>query len=420
MNWHQGAHDMKFGGEFLRVQRHQELVAEPPRHLRLQHAAVGRRAGAPLPGRRLGRPVALGHQRPRAVPAAVRHQLPPRLPGRHRRGRRWRCGSATTGASASNLSVNFGVRYDADWGATNPPRRDRHGDHDRQRPRVGRLRLQDRHPRPEQRRAARRLCLQRRRQRRPGDSRRQRPLLQHAGVERDLQPPVLQPARSRRRSCRTGPGFMENPTRGVTAEDYLSGSGAGAGQAPRIIADDYVMPYSWQSSIGFQKQLGRGDGLRRRPDLPRRAQPGARPRPEPVLRSGHRLQPRSGDRSGGPIRSTARSSGWRARARPRPLLLATLVHAPVQEQLPGRRHLHAHPAPQRQHHRLRHPGQQPVRPRRRLVALDRLPARHVPRQRHRQPAVADDASAPRSSTDRAATTTPRCPAGRTASRARTA
>ena len=25
---------------------------------------------------------------------------------------------------------------------------------------------------------------------------------------------------------------------------------------PRIIADDYVMPYSWQSSIGFQKQLG--------------------------------------------------------------------------------------------------------------------------------------------------------------------
>ena len=33
-----------------------------------------------------------------------------------------------------NLSVNFGVRYDADWGATNPPWRHRHRDPDRQRP----------------------------------------------------------------------------------------------------------------------------------------------------------------------------------------------------------------------------------------------------------------------------------------------
>ena len=64
-------------------QGHEELVAEPPRHLRVLHPAVGRRAGAALPGRRLERPVALGHQRPRAVPAAVRHQLPPGLPRRH-------------------------------------------------------------------------------------------------------------------------------------------------------------------------------------------------------------------------------------------------------------------------------------------------------------------------------------------------
>jgi hypothetical protein len=52
-----------------------------------------------------------------------------------------------------------------------------------------------------------------------------------------------------------GPGFMENPTRGVTAEEYLSGQVA-VTQAPRIIASDYVDPYSWQSSLGFQKQLG--------------------------------------------------------------------------------------------------------------------------------------------------------------------
>lgn len=58
-----------------------------------------------------------------------------------------------------------------------------------------------------------------------------------------------------------GPGFMENPTRGVTAEAYLSGAVAAPVQAPRIIADDYVMPHSWQSSIGFQKQLGASMGV---------------------------------------------------------------------------------------------------------------------------------------------------------------
>ena len=49
---------------------------------------------------------------------------------------------------------------------------------------------------------------------------------------------------------------MENPTRGVTAEDYLSGTVPAPVQTARIIASDYVMPSSWQSSIGFQKQLG--------------------------------------------------------------------------------------------------------------------------------------------------------------------
>ena len=57
-----------------------------------------------------------------------------------------------------------------------------------------------------------------------------------------------------------GPGFMENPTRGVTADDYLSGR-VFVTQAPRIIASDYVDPYSWQSSIGFQKQLGPAMGF---------------------------------------------------------------------------------------------------------------------------------------------------------------
>ena len=53
-----------------------------------------------------------------------------------------------------------------------------------------------------------------------------------------------------------GAGFMENPTRGITAEQYLSGLVPAPIQTARIIADDYVMPSSWQSAIGFQKQLG--------------------------------------------------------------------------------------------------------------------------------------------------------------------
>ncbi len=58
-----------------------------------------------------------------------------------------------------------------------------------------------------------------------------------------------------------GPGFMENPTRGITADDYLSGRVPAPAQAPRVIADDYVMPYAWQSSLGFQKQLGSAMGF---------------------------------------------------------------------------------------------------------------------------------------------------------------
>jgi hypothetical protein len=58
-----------------------------------------------------------------------------------------------------------------------------------------------------------------------------------------------------------GPGFLENPTRGITADDYLSGRVPAPAQAPRVIADDYMMPYAWQSSLGFQKQLGSAMGF---------------------------------------------------------------------------------------------------------------------------------------------------------------
>ncbi len=52
------------------------------------------------------------------------------------------------------------------------------------------------------------------------------------------------------------PGFIEDPTRGLTEDDYLSGRVPLPPQAARIIDPDTKMPYTWQNSLGFQKQLG--------------------------------------------------------------------------------------------------------------------------------------------------------------------
>lgn len=52
------------------------------------------------------------------------------------------------------------------------------------------------------------------------------------------------------------PGFLQDPTRGRTPQDFLSGRYPLPPQAPRVIAHDYRMPYTWQSILGFQKQLG--------------------------------------------------------------------------------------------------------------------------------------------------------------------
>jgi hypothetical protein len=57
------------------------------------------------------------------------------------------------------------------------------------------------------------------------------------------------------------PGWVQDPTRGVTADDVLSGRVAVPPQALAIIAHDFQMPYSWQSVIGFQKQLSNTIGV---------------------------------------------------------------------------------------------------------------------------------------------------------------
>ncbi len=57
------------------------------------------------------------------------------------------------------------------------------------------------------------------------------------------------------------PGFMQDPTRGVTAADIFAGRVPLPAQSPRVIASDYKMPSTWQSSIGFQTQFGSLWGL---------------------------------------------------------------------------------------------------------------------------------------------------------------
>ncbi len=61
--------------------------------------------------------------------------------------------------------------------------------------------------------------------------------------------------------CADGSLFITNPTCGVTASQLFSGQAPLPAQSPRIISPDYQNPYTWQSSIGFQKQLNAVTGF---------------------------------------------------------------------------------------------------------------------------------------------------------------
>ncbi|MEQ1756950.1 MAG: TonB-dependent receptor [Vicinamibacterales bacterium] len=156
---------------------------------------------------------------------------------------------------SDKLSVNYGVRYDADWGATNPPgvtnttilinNGFEQGDFGFK---TGIRDLNNVAPR-----AGFAYNV-------GGDG----DLVIRGGSGLYFNTPVSNVTYSHQYFNQAiaasllpnGPGFMENPTRGITADDYLSGKVPAPVQAPRVIASDYVMPYSWQSSLGFQKQLG--------------------------------------------------------------------------------------------------------------------------------------------------------------------
>jgi hypothetical protein len=55
--------------------------------------------------------------------------------------------------------------------------------------------------------------------------------------------------------------FISNPTNGATGEDFFSGALPVPVQSPRVIVEDFKTPYSWQSSIGFQKQINSVTGV---------------------------------------------------------------------------------------------------------------------------------------------------------------
>jgi hypothetical protein len=57
------------------------------------------------------------------------------------------------------------------------------------------------------------------------------------------------------------PGFIQDPTRGITPEDVLSGRVPLQPQSITAIAHDYQFPWTWQSSIGFQKQISSNLGI---------------------------------------------------------------------------------------------------------------------------------------------------------------
>lgn len=57
------------------------------------------------------------------------------------------------------------------------------------------------------------------------------------------------------------PGFIADPTRGRTPQDFLSGAAPIPAQSPRVIAHDYQMPSTWQSTLGVQGQIGSQIGV---------------------------------------------------------------------------------------------------------------------------------------------------------------
>ena len=103
----------------------------------------------------------------------------------------------------------------------------------------------------------------------------------------------LPPASGR---CPDGSNFVTNPACGVTT--YEQAQAVAPAQSPRIISPDFKNPYTWQSSIGFQKQINQVTGFEIDLTHFNRVSRHAHHRSQPLLQPGDRLQPEPGRRHG--------------------------------------------------------------------------------------------------------------------------
>ena len=241
------------------------------------------------------------------------------------RGRRIALWIGDTWKINNSLTINGGLRWDADFGALDPPHITTDGDlrsaaglRRQYRPPAGRSPLSGRPARHRQHRPARRLHLERRRQRHLRRPRRQRPLLQHPRLEHDLQPPVVQ-----RRAHpgelvpqRRPAGLHRQPDprhhRGRHPERPRAAAGAvAAGDRQRLpdaphLAEQRRLPDPVRPAVGRRRRPDPLEGLQLRP--PARSEPGLQP--------GQRLQPGADPGQPAGSRSSGRSSGSSRPARP--------------------------------------------------------------------------------------------------------
>jgi hypothetical protein len=254
MNWHLSKHETKFGGEFLRVRdtkvwdlnrRGTYVFNKTPSSAELEARFPQDAWNNPAAWNIAGLEPYLQEFQVNFNPDFLVDTPRPTLALWF--GDNWRAGN--------NLSVTLGVRYDADWGASNPPwvtptvimidngresgdfgYKTGINDLGNVAPRVG--------------------------------------FAYNVGGKNDLvirggsgiyyATPVSNATYSHQYYNRSvaavfkpdGPGFMEDPTRGATAEEFLSGAVPLPVQFAYPFSIDFKNPYSWQSSIGFQKQLG--------------------------------------------------------------------------------------------------------------------------------------------------------------------
>ena len=146
------------------------------------------------------------------------------------------------------------------------------------------------------------------------------------------------------------PGFIQDPTRGRTAQDFLSGRYPLPAQSPRVIAHDYQMPHTWQSISGMQSEIAAGHGLRGRLHALEGLQLRQPARSEPVLQPRDRLQRQPGI---GPAGSEVRQDPVAGVGRPRRLRRdLDGAQSPLPQQLAGERQLHADALHARRHDRL--------------------------------------------------------------------